>query len=460
MRHQFLKRTAVIVLVSFISLIFFQNDVIGTSNQTIINDLEKGKQFYEEGEYDRAIEFLNNFINGNNEKLKAQMCEAYYYLARIYFAGEKKEDMDKAIKGIFKIDIHYPFNQEKNDDFMRRANELRSEIEWKITNQIQKESPGKLKKKKFPWLWVAGGVVVVAVLAILLTKKKPQYKLTVTIDEGVEGTPASGVHTFKKGTTLTYEYLLKSGYSNLSVKIDDAVASASGTILMNRDHTISVISSKTYSLTVFRGTGVNGSPGSCTASYTDGESVTYGYTAQTGYGALIVTIDDQIVSNSGTIVMNKDHSLKAIATQYFTLAVVKGEGVIGLPEDGTSQCKEGETIQYSYYLENGYKNLVVRLDGASIPSSGSITMDKSHTLTVSADTIVKYTLTVTKGAGVDGIPEHGTYTYDEGSTAVYNYSLKSNYKNLTVKLDGVKVDAGGSIDMNSNHSLVVSAEAL
>jgi tetratricopeptide (TPR) repeat protein len=68
---------------------------------------------------------------------------------------------------------------------------------------------------------------------------------------------------------------------------------------------------------------------------------------------------------------------------------------------------------------------------------------------------VNYTLTVTKGTGVEGTPESGIYTYSKGSAINYNYVLQSGYKDLVVKLDGATVPANGSITMNSNHSLEI-----
>jgi hypothetical protein len=81
-------------------------------------------------------------------------------------------------------------------------------------------------------------------------------------------------------------------------------------------------------------------------------------------------------------------------------------------------------------------------------------MDKSHTLVASAiPQTTKYNLEVTKGTGVDGIPNSGIYSYDAGSVVSYNYSLQTGYKNLVVKLDGNLVASSGSVIMNTNHTL-------
>ena len=70
-----------------------------------------------------------------------------------------------------------------------------------------------------------------------------------------------------------------------------------------------------------------------------------------------------------------------------------------------------------------------------------------------------YTLDVTKGAGVNGTPDSGSTTYNEGETVNYSYSLKSGYSNLVVKLDGNTAAASGTITMDSDHTLTATATA-
>jgi len=69
---------------------------------------------------------------------------------------------------------------------------------------------------------------------------------------------------------------------------------------------------------------------------------------------------------------------------------------------------------------------------------------------------ITYTLTVTRGQGVDGNPNSGTYAYDSGMTANYSYRALEDYYDLTVTLDGVPVEATGTVTMNANHFLVAT----
>jgi hypothetical protein len=84
----------------------------------------------------------------------------------------------------------------------------------------------------------------------------------------------------------------------------------------------------------------------------------------------------------------------------YTLTVTRGEGVDGTPTSGMTTCEEGIAVTYNYSLQSVYKNLVVTLDGEAVSASGTITMNRNHTLNSSETPLEKYTLTVTKGTGV------------------------------------------------------------
>jgi tetratricopeptide (TPR) repeat protein len=144
----------------------------------------------------------------------------------------------------------------------------------------------------------------------------------------------------------------------------------------------------------------------------------------------------------------------------YTLTVTRGEGINGTPTSGTTIYEKGSTVDYNYIVQSGYKDLVVTLDGTAVATSGTITMNRNHTLNASATPLEQYTLTVTKGTGVGGTPDTGTYTYDEGTTANYNYYTQNGYTNLVVQLDGVTATSSGTIQMNSNHTLTASASPI
>jgi hypothetical protein len=99
-----------------------------------------------------------------------------------------------------------------------------------------------VKKGKFPWLLAAAGVVVVGVAVYFLFIKKPNYALTVTVGAGAQGTPAAGTYTYKKGTAVAYDFTAQGGYQGLAVTLDGADIAASGSVIMDKDHTLAVSS--------------------------------------------------------------------------------------------------------------------------------------------------------------------------------------------------------------------------
>jgi hypothetical protein len=167
------------------------------------------------------------------------------------------------------------------------------------------------KGKKFPWLIAALVVVAGGAALYFLVLKKKNYTLTVTVGEGVSGTPAAGTSTNKKGTAIAYNYALQSGYSNLTVTLDGAPVSASGTVTMNANHTLAASATLSHTLTVIKGDHVVGTPDTGTYPYAQGTNVPYSYTPASGYSNLEVKIDGAPVAAAGTIVMNANHTLTA-----------------------------------------------------------------------------------------------------------------------------------------------------
>lgn len=177
-----------------------------------------------------------------------------------------------------------------------------------------REKPGApvvKKHRRFPWLPVILGVGAGAVLVLLLTKKK-EYVLTVNLNVGTSGTPAA-TRKYRKGAQIRYRYSSQEGFERLQVRLDGAVAAASGTLIMDRDHVLDVAASECYILTVNLGEGAGGSP-AATASYSRDQVVPYSYAAQEGRGSVQVRLDNVVVAPSGSVTMSTDHTLAVSVT--------------------------------------------------------------------------------------------------------------------------------------------------
>jgi len=67
-----------------------------------------------------------------------------------------------------------------------------------------------------------------------------QYTLTVTMGEGVNGTPAAGSHSYSENDIVSYSYAAQTGYGNLTVTLDGAPVASSGAVTMTANHTLNV----------------------------------------------------------------------------------------------------------------------------------------------------------------------------------------------------------------------------
>jgi len=111
----------------------------------------------------------------------------------------------------------------------------------------QEESTPVVKKgKKFPWL-IVGAVVVIGAAAVYFLVLSKKYALTVNLSEGCSGTPAETTK-YKKNAVVSYSYSTEAGYGDLQVKLDGVAVATSGSVTMDKVHTLDV--SATYGAAV------------------------------------------------------------------------------------------------------------------------------------------------------------------------------------------------------------------
>jgi len=75
-----------------------------------------------------------------------------------------------------------------------------------------------------------------------------QYALTVTLADGVSGTPAAGTANYAKGSLVNYSYALEEGFSDLAVTLDGETVASSGTITMSQAHALKTSASTRYNV--------------------------------------------------------------------------------------------------------------------------------------------------------------------------------------------------------------------
>jgi hypothetical protein len=232
------KFIASLVIMAFV---FQVNSFLHSQREDeIVRQFRVAKDSYMKGDYDNArrrIQRIIAIIIERQVEMREILRQCYLLMGAIY-EKEKKPDLAK--------------------ENYRKAREIEGR---KLVDEVDLENlpifreiikgdpsekgvivkPGKKKGKRFPWLLVAGGVLVLGVVVyFLFLKPKKKYQLTVVVGNGVEGSPGTGTYGYKKGKKVNYYYLAKADYSNPKVRLDGNEAPLSGTIKMDRGHTLMV----------------------------------------------------------------------------------------------------------------------------------------------------------------------------------------------------------------------------
>jgi hypothetical protein len=288
----------------------------------------------------------------------------------------------------------------------------------------------------------AGSLTMDGAHTLVATAQSP----TITANAGPNGSISpSGVTTVAYGGNQTYTITPNTGYRVADVQVDGLSVGVPTTVPFSNvtaNHTISAtFTIQTFPITAT--SGLNGTitpAGVTTVNY--GGNQTYAITADPSYQVATVTVDGvaagAITSYTFTNVTT-NHTIGATFTPQPTLTVTLGLGITGTPVMGTASYPQGTVVNYSYGLQPGYQSLHVSLDGNPVPFSGSITMNGSHTLVVSATV---QTFTITASAGSNGtISPIGITTLNWGSTPTFTITPNTGYIVADVQVDGGSVGA-------------------
>jgi hypothetical protein len=74
------------------------------------------------------------------------------------------------------------------------------------------------------------------------------FALTVSVSNGVTGTPTAGTYHYFEGTQIDYDYTLQENYINLIVRLDAEEIENSGTITISQAHTLSAVATLHYDI--------------------------------------------------------------------------------------------------------------------------------------------------------------------------------------------------------------------
>lgn len=225
------KWMALTVIIAFLLPAEFH--LLAQSNDEIQSQFQRAADSYKKGQKVNALKRLEGIVGiiiEKNMDLKDILGKAYLLMGAIY---EKDAVNDLAIANYKRAVEEYNTTLIPGIDF----NDLPLYKKYVQPKVIEKQG---IKKKKFPWFWVTAGAVLLGVTIYLLIKKSKKYTLAVTMSNGVEGIPAVGTHSYRKGETVPYSFTAQNGFGNLTVLLDGTPTSSSGSINMNKNHTLSV----------------------------------------------------------------------------------------------------------------------------------------------------------------------------------------------------------------------------
>jgi hypothetical protein len=182
--------------------------------------------------------------------------------------------------------------------------------------------------------------------------------LTVTLYDGVVGTPETGTYSYSVDDEVEYSYSLLDGYTALTVYLDGDEVESSGTFTMNGDRYIVVSAGEgtgEFRLNVAVSNGATGTPEEGIYYYDAGEQIDYNYSLLDGYTNLRVSFDGENIGSTGTITISQDHTLYVYTdTEYYI------QGSWTLVEEYEDGSAFTVTATFTGETENG---IVVDSDG-------------------------------------------------------------------------------------------------
>jgi len=236
------KLVSIFVMITF----FFYVDVFlySQSEDEIVKQFHRAKGRYISGQYNNALKRIERVIGIIDEKevdRKDILGMCYLLMGAIYEKEAKPllaEENYKKAKNTYGITLVDTVDLESLPIY-RKVIKGEGLIEVNGTSGTIVKTGTRVKKKKFPWLIVAGAVVVLSIAAYLIfKKKKKRYTLTIERGAGVSGSPANGSVTYSSGALVDYSYTADTGFGNLQVTLDGNAVAASGTVTMDGNHTL------------------------------------------------------------------------------------------------------------------------------------------------------------------------------------------------------------------------------
>ena len=138
------------------------------------------------------------------------------------------------------------------------------------------------------------------------------FIITVTVYNGVSGTPVAGEYEYRAGDEINYNFSILDGYSDLRVTLDGEERDPSGSFTVSYDHFLTAYAFKgtgEFSLTVLLEEGATGTPEEGYYYFNNGDKLDYDFGLLSGYRNLSVRLDGFEIETSGTLEITGNHVL-------------------------------------------------------------------------------------------------------------------------------------------------------
>jgi len=200
---RFFRETAFVTLGIFLWFSLASGFVWSGQGQEDV--LSRARQLLRGGDYEGAIKLLEDYIAKMRfiAEQKKNVAEAYYIIAKTYYIVGEEDNSNASLRKALET---YPALtiDEPDPGFQARADKMKAMVlaEQKAKEEekpvVKKKEPekerpvsmgkvGEVKKRKFPWLIVGGVVVVTAVAAVFLLKKKGSQNGAISVSSSPTG---------------------------------------------------------------------------------------------------------------------------------------------------------------------------------------------------------------------------------------------------------------------------------
>jgi len=287
------------------------------------------------------------------------------------------------------------------------------------------------------------------------------YRLTIVSSTGGSTTPGPGIYVYVNGTLASVTATPDAEYVLDYWLLDGNKAGSANpfTVLMMDDHALQPVFTKiNYTLTISTTTGGTTSPVPGTYTYPSGSYASVTALPSANYFLDYWLLDGSNAgsTNPASILMNKDHSLKAVFSLInYTLTITTSTGGSTNPASGTYTYVNGTNVSVTAVPDTYYVLDYWLLDGSKAGSANPINvlMTSNHNLQpIFAH--INYTLTVSSTTGGTTNPVSGTHTYSAGVTVGVTATPSAGYRFDHWVLDGSNNGTNPiSVFMDKDHNL-------